>query len=89
VQRRAAELGRDPDTLRLVVRADARCTADRLDSSRPGFRGSCGQVRDDLAALGDLGVDEVILDLHQTVNSLDELLETAHHLALPVLDVAA
>jgi probable F420-dependent oxidoreductase len=89
VQRRASELGRDPDEMRLVVRADARCTTDRLDSSRSNFLGSCGQVRDDLAALADLGVHEVILDLHQAVDSVDELLQTAHHLAQPALGVAA
>jgi probable F420-dependent oxidoreductase len=89
IQRRAAERGRDPRHLRLVVRADPRCHDVRLGFDRPAFTGTCGQVLDDLDRLGDLGADEVILDFHETARSVDELLDSAIALSAPRLAVAA
>ena len=89
IRQRAAEQGRDPRRLQLVVRADPRCHDVRLGADRPAFTGTCGQVFDDLDRLRDLGADEVILDFHETARSVDELLDTALALSAPHLVAAA
>jgi probable F420-dependent oxidoreductase len=63
VRRGARDAGRDPSSLRFVVRA----VPDLLDSpatSRNAFQGSAAQVRDDIRALGAVGVSEVFVDLN-------------------------
>ena len=89
IGRRAVERGRDPQTLRLVVRADPHCDGRRLGADRPAFAGTCGQVLDDLARLRDLGADEVILDLHETARDVEELLDIALALSEPHLTAVA
>jgi probable F420-dependent oxidoreductase len=57
----AATYGRDPDALRLVVRANIHLTDAPIDGERPSYEGSIEQVADDLAATADAGAHEVIL----------------------------
>lgn len=61
VRDRAASYGRDPDALRLVVRANVVLTPASLDGERFSYWGSVEQVADDLAATRDAGAHEVIL----------------------------
>ena len=89
IRQRAAEQGRDPRRLQLVVRADPHCHDVRLGAGRPVFTGTCGQVLDDLDRLRDLGADEVILDLHETARNVDELLDSVLALSAPRLAAAA
>jgi hypothetical protein len=81
----AAELGRDPDSLRMVVRVDPELTDRRLDSDRRAFTGSIAQVADDVRRAAEIGVDEVILDLHHSARTPDELLDVAQLLTAGVL----
>ncbi len=63
VRRGALEAGRDPHSPRIVVRA----VVDVFDSparTRNALQGSAAQIRDDVAALGELGVTEVFVDLN-------------------------
>jgi hypothetical protein len=80
----AASYGRDPDALRLVVRADVRLTSEPLDGARPPYAGSLEQVASDLFAMEAVGVDEVILGVVADPK-LDEALDTYARVA-EVLD---
>ncbi|ODU05333.1 MAG: LLM class F420-dependent oxidoreductase [Pseudonocardia sp. SCN 72-86] len=64
VREGAVAAGRDPSTMRIVVRG----VVDLLPSPPPGSRrplqGTRGQILDDLAALRDQGATEVFLDLN-------------------------
>lgn len=57
----AATHGRDPDALRLVVRANITLTDASIDGDRPSYVGSVDQVADDLAATAAAGAHEVVL----------------------------
>jgi probable F420-dependent oxidoreductase len=72
----AAAHGRDPDSLRLVVRANIRLTDRALGDDRQTYFGSLEQVADDLAATRELGVHEVILSLYGDIPTVDELMQT-------------
>jgi probable F420-dependent oxidoreductase len=62
----AEQAGRDPATLRLVVRGVVQLGADvRLDDgARRPLTGTAEQIRDDLGSLHEAGVTEVFLDLN-------------------------
>lgn len=70
--------GRDPDALRLVVRANVHITDTPLGDDRPVFRGAIHQIAEDLRSTRDLGAHELILDLHADARTATELLELAH-----------
>lgn len=59
----AASHGRDPDALRLVVRANIGLTPAPIDGERTDYQGSIEQVADDLVATRAAGAHEVILGL--------------------------
>lgn len=71
VREAAEQAGRDPDTLRIVVRGLVDITDGAAD--RSPLHGTVEQIRDDLAHLGAQGVTEVFLDLnyHPAVGSPD------------------
>ena len=74
--RQAAEgYGRDPDRLRLVVRANVKVLPSPLGGDRVPFVGSLDQIAGDLHAAADVGVDEVVLDVHADARTVDEVLE--------------
>jgi alkanesulfonate monooxygenase SsuD/methylene tetrahydromethanopterin reductase-like flavin-dependent oxidoreductase (luciferase family) len=89
IRERADRHGRDPHLLQLVVRADPYCSDVRLGGERPAFTGTCGQILGDLDRLRSIGADEVILDLHATARSVDELLDIGLSLAAPAVALAA
>ena len=89
IRTRAAEAGCDSHELRLVVRTDPRCTDGTLGPTRPAFTGSCRQILADLDDLRTIGANEVILDLHETAQTVDHLLHLAHDLSRPTLAAAA
>jgi probable F420-dependent oxidoreductase len=62
----AAQAGRDPAALRMVVRGVLQLDDDvrGSDGVRRPLTGSAEQVRDDLGRLHEAGVDEVFLDLN-------------------------
>lgn len=59
----AAGYGRDPDRLRLVVRANIVLTDAPLEGDRFPYWGSVDQVADDIEATRRIGADEVVLML--------------------------
>lgn len=77
----AAERGRNPDELALVVRANVKLSDRPLGGDRPSYYGSSEQVADDLAATRAAGAHEVILDLHPNARTAHELLDLAGGLA--------
>ncbi len=77
VLRIAQQYGRDPETLRLVVRADVKLSIARLGGHRREFVGSIAQVRDDIERVRDAGAHEVILDLHSSASTASGLLDLA------------
>lgn len=70
----AAGHGRDPDRLRLVVRAGILLSATPLGGDRPSFSGDADQVADDVDTTRRIGADEVVLRLNGDL-SLDEALD--------------
>lgn len=58
----AREAGRDPDAVRVLVRAIVGLSERDLGASRRPFHGSREQVLDDLRALAPLGVTEALVD---------------------------
>ncbi|GAA3568086.1 LLM class F420-dependent oxidoreductase [Nonomuraea rosea] len=56
----AAELGRDPESVTVVARANVPLTAGPLGDGRPFLGGSPREIADDVAALEGTGVDEVL-----------------------------
>jgi alkanesulfonate monooxygenase SsuD/methylene tetrahydromethanopterin reductase-like flavin-dependent oxidoreductase (luciferase family) len=80
VRDRAAGWGRDPDALRLVVRANVTLTDASIDGARSSYAGSLEQVTEDLLATAAAGADEVILGLTGDP-MLDEALDAYARLA--------
>lgn len=82
IQRMAAEAGRDPQQLQLVVRANVWQTAQPLGDARPIFAGTLDQIRADIAATRDLGAHELLLDAGYTpqVRSVADLIEWSERL---------
>jgi probable F420-dependent oxidoreductase len=82
----AADHGRDPDALRMVVRVDPELTDSPLGDDRMAFTGTIGQVAADVErAAVELGAHEVILDLHHSARTAQELLDVAQRLTAGVL----
>ena len=74
VQRRAAAAGRDPDDLRLVVRAAIDLRPAPAGTGRASYQGAAEQVAGDVDAPHRIGADEVVLHLAGDL-SLDEALD--------------
>lgn len=73
----AERLGRDTQTLDLVVRAPARVTAQPLGTDRPAYCGSAAEVAADLAAVREAGAHELILELMGSARTAEEWLALA------------
>jgi probable F420-dependent oxidoreductase len=81
----AERYGRDPGTMRLVVRGDVTITPSPLGAGRPQFAGSVEEVRGDVERTRDAGGHELVLDLQSTASSVGHLLDLAAQLAAPVV----
>ncbi|HEX7135182.1 MAG TPA: LLM class flavin-dependent oxidoreductase [Iamia sp.] len=87
LQDRTARHGRDPETLRLVVRADIELADRPLGADRPSYHGTIEQVVDDVAATRRAGAHEVVLGLSEPVG-VDQVLDACARIAEGVgLDV--
>ena len=65
VREAAADAGRNPDDLRVVVRGVVRAALDgRQSGTRRPLEGTVEQIREDLSALEEQGVTEVFYDLN-------------------------
>jgi probable F420-dependent oxidoreductase len=64
VRAEADKAGKAPETVRCVVRGVTKPQDAPIDGERPVLTGSLDQIRSDLAAYADAGVDEVFLDLN-------------------------
>jgi len=76
----AAGYGRDPDALRLVVRANVHLTPTPIEGARDSYCGTVEQVADDLEATRAAGAHEVVLGL-MADDGLDATLDTYAALA--------
>ncbi len=74
IRDRAAGHGRDPDALRLVVRAGVVLTGPPLAGDRPAYAGDAEQVADDVDVTRGAGADEIVLRLDGDL-TLDEALD--------------
>jgi alkanesulfonate monooxygenase SsuD/methylene tetrahydromethanopterin reductase-like flavin-dependent oxidoreductase (luciferase family) len=55
----AKAAARNPDSLEVIVGANAAITAEPLGADRPIFAGSRAQVQGDITAVKDLGASEI------------------------------
>lgn len=85
VRHQAADHGRDPGQLRLVVRANVKVTDSPLADDRPVFCGTRAQITADVEATRALGADELVLDLHADASTGEELLELATSISAEAL----
>ncbi|MFF3669690.1 TIGR03619 family F420-dependent LLM class oxidoreductase [Microtetraspora malaysiensis] len=77
IRRAAEDAGRDPEALRMVLRANPIVTdAPAPEAHVPGM-GTVAQISDYLAAAAEAGADEVLLDLQLTARDDDHLLDLA------------
>jgi alkanesulfonate monooxygenase SsuD/methylene tetrahydromethanopterin reductase-like flavin-dependent oxidoreductase (luciferase family) len=74
IRRLAAGAGRDPENLRLVVRAGIALTPAPAGAGRASYQGDAEQVAGDVDATSRMGADEVVLHLAGDL-SLDEALD--------------
>lgn len=73
----AADAGRDPVDLSLVVRANAHCTSKPMGHDRPSYHGSIEQIAADVRAAFEIGAAEVLVDLQGTTSTVSEHLDLA------------
>jgi probable F420-dependent oxidoreductase len=66
IRQMAADAGRQPDDLELIVRGNVSLTSTPLGDDRPSFVGTFDQVIEDVARCVDIGADEVVLDAQFT-----------------------
>ncbi len=84
IRKMAAEAGREPDTLAMIVRANLEITDKPLGKERAIFSGSPGQIAEDISACERIGAHELFFDPTFQAKSADqwlELMEQAHGLA--------
>ena len=86
--RMADRHGRNPDDLRLVVRADPRIDAQLGGRHRTAFTGSCAEVMDDIERTRELGATELILDFNATAEGVSEFVDSALCLSETMLAAA-
>ncbi len=77
IRRRAEGYGRDPESMRLVLRALVEVNSETGTIDRPAFVGSLDDIREDLERARQVGADEVVLDLQASAATLPELLDLA------------
>jgi probable F420-dependent oxidoreductase len=80
----ATAVGRDPASLKIIVRSNGPITCDPVATARPFLAGSPRQIADDLARLTDTNVDHVMFenedatgDLEEEIRLLDQLIVAA------------
>ena len=76
IQALAAEGGRDPAELELIVRGNVELTDQPLGDDRMTFMGTTEQVAADISATRDIGASELIMDatFDPDVNSVEDFL---------------
>ncbi|MET7640605.1 LLM class F420-dependent oxidoreductase [Streptomyces sp. NPDC005438] len=72
--------GRDPDRVRITLRAAVRLEARAVSGERQPYHGDTAQVVEDLAKVAEAGAHEVILDSQTHARNADELVEQAGEL---------
>ncbi|MDH2427029.1 TIGR03619 family F420-dependent LLM class oxidoreductase [Sphaerisporangium sp. TRM90804] len=76
-QAAAEKAGRDPSSLRLVLRANTEVTDRPAGADRAPATGTVPQICEYLRTTADAGADEVFIDPQTTTSSRAELLDTA------------
>jgi probable F420-dependent oxidoreductase len=77
VKTMAAEAGRDPSALELIMRANGEVTEEPLGDPRASFCGTPEQIAADIVETQEIGANELIYDatFDPTVHSVDDLVE--------------
>lgn len=81
IARAADRAGRDPESLRMVLRVNPTLTDTPVSPERLPREGTVDQYAEYALAALDAGVDEVFMDLQQTTSSVPEMLEVADRFA--------
>jgi probable F420-dependent oxidoreductase len=76
-QRSAEAAGRDPSSLRLVLRINAKLTDHKVEPDQVPNTGTLNQIIDYALAAVAVGADEILLDLAQTATTTTEVVDTA------------
>ena len=82
IKQGAAEAGRDPSSLKLIVIGHAEFHPEPLGDERPIFAGSAEQIEADIVATRQLGADELIFNalFSPDIGSTDDLLSRVEQL---------
>jgi alkanesulfonate monooxygenase SsuD/methylene tetrahydromethanopterin reductase-like flavin-dependent oxidoreductase (luciferase family) len=78
----AEAAGRNPDSLRIVVRANALLSAQPMGSDRGPFSGSVQQIRDDLARASGIGLGHVFFDFGFVETPVEDQLRALEQLSM-------
>ena len=62
IQQMAKEAGRDPSSLKMIVRANLEISQRPLDEKRMIFTGTMEQIKEDVSACKRIGAHEVFFD---------------------------
>ncbi|MFI1990605.1 TIGR03619 family F420-dependent LLM class oxidoreductase [Actinoplanes sp. NPDC020271] len=76
----AAAYGRDPSEISCIFQLGIRSLAEVPSEGRQPYTGNVKQIVEDVAALGEAGVDHVYVTLTSAASGLDELIEVAESL---------
>ena len=73
----AAEAGRDPDALELIVRANVEIAEQELGGDRFPFTGTIEQIASDISATREIGASELCVDVtfDRAVSSSSDFVE--------------
>lgn len=74
IQQMAKEAGRDPSSLKMIVRANLTITDKPLPDNRMIFTGSLDQIKEDVAGCKHIGAHEIIFDPTFLTQSLERWL---------------
>jgi len=80
IKKMAQQAGRDPDTMKLVVRANVHITDSPRGADRAIFNGTLEQIAEDVAACRKIGAHELFFDVTFLARSLDHWLELMEQL---------
>jgi probable F420-dependent oxidoreductase len=80
IQQMAKEAGRDPSSLRMVVRANIEIKEKPSGKERPIFNGTLDQIKEDVTGCKKIGAHELVFDVTFYARSLDQWLRLMEEL---------
>jgi probable F420-dependent oxidoreductase len=80
IQQMAKEAGRDPSSLKMVVRANIEIKEKPSGKERPIFNGTLDQIKEDVTGCKKIGAHELVFDVTFYARSLDQWLRLMEEL---------